>query len=393
MLHYLDFDVPLSFASLTSQLKWQSPPPVFTDFWGEIPSICPARDSVAFSDLLWLHLLQISFSLLWRNVLSLHAFSPSCNTPCWQPLLFSHRWRYSSTLWCQPCPQIRACFPQVIAGHLPELSLATTFRRAHRFPLQSQHEWRWECVWVSWAIIGGLSQQLVGRLLDGVHHTLNKLCVPSMLVLSQTLRIPQSWSSWFNALGWLSISAGSASGDSTNLRSKFILLFVELRMQNPPIWRTKCTAPLPIRDLSIPVFWCPQWLMEPISRRWGWERNEPLQQHQQSWGSQVSLTGSLSPKGRNRGPRKISRPWTLTPWRNGDAGKAKLFFLCYWTQVRVPDTQWGQTDQNVGVWCRERFISGPCKEMGGLWPKHPKLLKWFQQSIFKGKVSWSMVGC
>lgn len=35
-------------------------------------------------------------------------------------------------------------------------------------------------MWVSWAIIGGLSQQLVGRLLDGVHHTLNKLCVPSV---------------------------------------------------------------------------------------------------------------------------------------------------------------------------------------------------------------------
>ena len=42
--------------------------------------------------------------------------------------------------------------------------------------------------------------------------------------------------------------------------------------------------------------------------------------------------------------------------------------------------------QNVGVWSRERFIAGPCKEMGGLYLKNPELPESFQQNPFIGKV-------
>ena len=42
---------------------------------------------------------------------------------------------------------------------------------------------------------------------------------------------------------------------------------------------------------------------------------------------------------------------------------------CYQMQVHVPDAQWGQTNQNVGVWGRERFIAGRSKENGWLMPK------------------------
>lgn len=35
-------------------------------------------------------------------------------------------------------------------------------------------------------------------------------------------------------------------------------------MQNPPIRRAKSTVPFNIRDLSIPGFWSPEWLLEPI---------------------------------------------------------------------------------------------------------------------------------
>ena len=38
-----------------------------------------------------------------------------------------------------------------------------------------------------------------------------------------------------------------------------------------------------------------------------------------------------------------------------------VLHFCYWMQVHVPDTQWGQTNQNM--WNRERFIAGSCKEM------------------------------
>ena len=44
-----------------------------------------------------------------------------------------------------------------------------------------------------------------------------------------------------------------------------------------------------------------------------------------------------------------------------------------------------QTNQNISVWSRERFIAGPCKETGGSWPPDPRLSECFQQNIFKGQ--------
>lgn len=57
-----------------------------------------------------------------------------------------------------------------------------------------------------------------------------------------------------------------------------------------------------------------------------------------------------------------------------DHGPLELVFSI--VQVPVPNTQWGQTNQNVRVWSRERFIAVPCKENGWLVPqKDPKLPK------------------
>ena len=52
--------------------------------------------------------------------------------------------------------------------------------------------------------------------------------------------------------------------------------------------------------------------------------------------------------------------------------------------VHVPDAQWGQTNRNVGVWSRDRFIAGPSKENRWLVLKAPELPDGFQGRIFKG---------
>ena len=52
----------------------------------------------------------------------------------------------------------------------------------------------------------------------------------------------------------------------------------------------------------------------------------------------------------------------------------------------VPDTQWGQTNRNDGLWSKERFTAGPCEENGWLMPK--KTLnspKGFSNSFLKGR--------
>lgn len=48
-----------------------------TDFRRKMPSVSPTRDPKAHSDLLWICLLHISYSLV-AEFLSLYAFSPSC---------------------------------------------------------------------------------------------------------------------------------------------------------------------------------------------------------------------------------------------------------------------------------------------------------------------------
>ena len=59
---------------------------------------------------------------------------------------------------------------------------------------------------------------------------------------------------------------------------------------------------------------------------------------------------------------------------------------CYRTQVHVLDAQWGQTNWNVRVWSRERFIAGPRKEKGQLVLKKLELSNDFQGELFIGKV-------
>ena len=48
--------------------------------------------------------------------------------------------------------------------------------------------------------------------------------------------------------------------------------------------------------------------------------------------------------------------------------------------------QWGQTNWNVRVWSRGRFVTGPWKEMGDSCLLNPELSKGFQHSTFEGKV-------
>ena len=49
------------------------------------------------------------------------------------------------------------------------------------------------------------------------------------------------------------------------------------------------------------------------------------------------------------------------------------------------DLQWGQTNWNISVWRRERFVARPCKDIGGLCPKKPKLVKGFGKVLIKAK--------
>ena len=58
----------------------------------------------------------------------------------------------------------------------------------------------------------------------------------------------------------------------------------------------------------------------------------------------------------------------------------------YQMQVCVPEAQWGQTDLNIRVWCRERFIAGPSKGNGWLMLKKHQLLDGFQGEVFIGKI-------
>ena len=61
-------------------------------------------------------------------------------------------------------------------------------------------------------------------------------------------------------------------------------------------------------------------------------------------------------------------------------------FLCYWMQVCVFDTQWGQTNMSE-FGAKKRFIAGPSKENRWLILKRPKLLGGFTSKI------WWWGGC
>ena len=60
--------------------------------------------------------------------------------------------------------------------------------------------------------------------------------------------------------------------------------------------------------------------------------------------------------------------------------------MCYLMQVHVPDSQWGQTKQNIAVWTRERFIAGPCKENGWLVLKNPEFSSVVGGEVLKGQI-------
>ena len=52
----------------------------------------------------------------------------------------------------------------------------------------------------------------------------------------------------------------------------------------------------------------------------------------------------------------------------------------------MPNAQWGQTNQKIGVWSIERVIAGPSKENGWLVPQNPKLPDGLGGKVFIGKI-------
>ena len=54
--------------------------------------------------------------------------------------------------------------------------------------------------------------------------------------------------------------------------------------------------------------------------------------------------------------------------------------------VQVTDAQWDQTNQNVGVWSRERVTVGHARRKNGLRPTNSELPKGLQQSLFEVQI-------
>ena len=58
--------------------------------------------------------------------------------------------------------------------------------------------------------------------------------------------------------------------------------------------------------------------------------------------------------------------------------------MMWWIQVHVSDAQWGQTNRNVGVCSRERFVAESCKETRWLMPyKASSFQKGFSKAFLK----------
>ena len=55
------------------------------------------------------------------------------------------------------------------------------------------------------------------------------------------------------------------------------------------------------------------------------------------------------------------------------------------SQIPVSYAQGGPSILNVNVWKRERFITDSHEEMGGSYPKNPKVTESFQQVPLKAK--------
>ena len=60
--------------------------------------------------------------------------------------------------------------------------------------------------------------------------------------------------------------------------------------------------------------------------------------------------------------------------------------------IHVPNAEWSQIHQTVGVWSRQRFIAGPCKETGGSSPKRPEFPEGFSKARWGRRVQgkWSV---
>ena len=62
-------------------------------------------------------------------------------------------------------------------------------------------------------------------------------------------------------------------------------------------------------------------------------------------------------------------------------------------KVPVPNAQRGQTNQNVRVWIRKRFIAGPSKENSWLVLKNPEFPDGFGGEVLKAKLGVGAAGC
>ena len=83
-------------------------------------------------------------------------------------------------------------------------------------------------------------------------------------------------------------------------------------------------------------------------------------------GSRLCFSQAVRILVKTQGPSPYPHVWLLFyyPLRIQNI-RARFIIIqacCYWMHICVPDAQWGQTNRNVWVWSRERFIAGPCKE-------------------------------
>ena len=65
-------------------------------------------------------------------------------------------------------------------------------------------------------------------------------------------------------------------------------------------------------------------------------------------------------------------------WTQSTVLKNSIIELSFTCCIHVPDAQWGQTNGNIWVWSRERFIVGQSKEYWWLTLKRPKLPNGYQ---------------
>ena len=80
----------------------------------------------------------------------------------------------------------------------------------------------------------------------------------------------------------------------------------------------------------------------------------------------------------------LCQTWAMSATSRKELAAGSPCPLCCWTQVHVPDTQWGQANQKVRVWRGRWFTTGPSKE--NVWLLFKGILDGFQGRVFKGKI-------